>query len=106
MSVFDGTKKMSLVNFTDGTSNTAIIFEAKDPVMWTKPEDLVLPKAGDKMPELGGMFQTGMNLAMGDGSTPGSARTSTRRRCGRSSRHRAARSSISTSSARRRKWRK
>src|SRR5262249_42665396 len=65
---FDGNKKFKLVDFTDGTSNTGLIFEAKDSVIWTKPDDLVLPKEGDKLPELGGMFKTGMNMAFADGS--------------------------------------
>jgi uncharacterized protein (TIGR03067 family)/prepilin-type processing-associated H-X9-DG protein len=65
---FNGAKKITFVDFTDGTSNTAILFEANDPVLWTKPDDLVLPKEGDKLPELGGMFSNGMNLGFADGS--------------------------------------
>jgi uncharacterized protein (TIGR03067 family)/prepilin-type processing-associated H-X9-DG protein len=65
---FDGNKKIKLGDFKDGTSNTGMIWEAKDPVTWTKPDDLVLPKEGDKLPELGGMYQTGMHMALADGS--------------------------------------
>jgi prepilin-type processing-associated H-X9-DG protein len=65
---FDGNKMMMLPQFTDGTSNTGVMFEAKEPVIWTKPDDLVLPKMGDKMPELGGMFKSGMNVGFADGS--------------------------------------
>jgi uncharacterized protein (TIGR03067 family)/prepilin-type processing-associated H-X9-DG protein len=65
---FDGNKMMMFQMFTDGTSNTGLIFEAKDPVIWTKPDDLVLPKPGEKLPELGGMFKSGMNMAFADGS--------------------------------------
>jgi prepilin-type processing-associated H-X9-DG protein len=60
--------KVKIVQITDGTSNTGLVFEAKDPVIWTKPEDLVLPKEGGKMPELGPMFKDGMNVAYCDGS--------------------------------------
>src|SRR5205823_9197639 len=68
MTPFDGNKKMTLADFKDGTSNTGLVFEAKDPVIWSKPDDLVLPpKAEDKLPELGGMFKTGMNICTADG---------------------------------------
>jgi uncharacterized protein (TIGR03067 family) len=67
--VFDGAKTAKMPgSFPDGTSNTVLVVEAKDPVIWTKPEDLVLPKKGEKMPELGGMFNTGMNLLLCDAS--------------------------------------
>src|SRR5438128_9190092 len=64
----DGNKKITFADFKDGTSNTAILFEAKDPVIWTKPDDLVLPKAKDKLPELGGLLNGRMNLGFADGS--------------------------------------
>jgi uncharacterized protein (TIGR03067 family)/prepilin-type processing-associated H-X9-DG protein len=68
-SVFDGPKKAKMpVDFKDGTSNTILVVEAKGSVIWTKPDDLVLPNKGDKMPELGGMFSAGMNLLFCDGS--------------------------------------
>ena len=49
-------------------SNTLLVVESKNAVIWTKPDDLVLPKMGDKMPELGGMFATGMNVLFCDAS--------------------------------------
>jgi len=68
-SVFDGPNKAKMPgSFKDGTSNTVLAVEAKEPVIWTKPDDLVLPKMGDKMPELGGMFTNGMNLLFCDAS--------------------------------------
>ena len=30
-------------SFPDGTSNTIMVIEAADPVIWTKPEDVTLP---------------------------------------------------------------
>ena len=38
--VFDPSKKITLVNITDGTSNTLAVVEAGPPVEWTKPEDI------------------------------------------------------------------
>jgi uncharacterized protein (TIGR03067 family)/prepilin-type processing-associated H-X9-DG protein len=66
--LFDGTNKMTLVQITDGTSNTILALEAKDPVLWTKPDDLVLPKEKDKMPAVGGLFKNGMNVLFCDAS--------------------------------------
>jgi RNA polymerase sigma factor (sigma-70 family) len=66
--VFDGPKQMMLAQITDGLSNTILVLEAKDPVIWTKPDDLVLPKEKDKMPAVGGLFKNGMNVLFGDGS--------------------------------------
>jgi RNA polymerase sigma factor (sigma-70 family) len=66
--VFNGSKKMKLQDITDGTSNTILALEAKEMVTWTQPTDLTLPKAKDKMPELGGRFSKGFHVVMGDGS--------------------------------------
>ncbi|HYV36324.1 MAG TPA: TIGR03067 domain-containing protein [Gemmataceae bacterium] len=68
MTPFDGPNKMKFGQFTDGTSNTIMVVEGKNSVLWTKPDDLTLPKPGDPMPELGGMFATGMNLLFADGA--------------------------------------
>src|SRR5260370_3576959 len=51
--VFDGAKKMKLQDIKDGTSNTLMAIEAKDPVVWSKPEDLKMPKDKDKIPAVG-----------------------------------------------------
>jgi len=69
MSLFDGPRRLKFSSITDGTSNTALVFEGKNPVVWTKPEDLVFPKEGEKLPELGGLFKEGMNVLFADGST-------------------------------------
>ena len=52
---------------TDGTSNTGMVFEAADPVIWTKPEDL--PFDLEKpLPKLGGLFDGVFHVATADGS--------------------------------------
>jgi prepilin-type processing-associated H-X9-DG protein len=55
-------------SFPDGLSNTFMIAEAGDPVIWTKPADLTYdPKK--PLPRLGNVWQPrGFNVAFGDGS--------------------------------------
>jgi hypothetical protein len=58
-------------NIPDGTSNTIAIVEAADPVVWTKPEDVMfpdkdLPKEFRK--KFGGQFRGGFHVGMWDGS--------------------------------------
>jgi prepilin-type processing-associated H-X9-DG protein len=58
-------------SFPDGTSNTIAVVEAAEPVVWTKPDDLMLP--GKDLPKdfrkkFGGLFPGGFNVAMWDGS--------------------------------------
>jgi hypothetical protein len=51
----------------DGTSNTALVVEAGEPVPWTKPEDIAYdPKK--PLPKLGGLFKECFQVAMADGS--------------------------------------
>ncbi|MBX9623685.1 MAG: DUF1559 domain-containing protein [Gemmataceae bacterium] len=53
--------------FQDGTSNTGMIFEAGEPVVWTKPADLPYdPKK--PLPKLGGLFDGEFHVARADGS--------------------------------------
>jgi hypothetical protein len=66
--LFEGTRKMRFTNVRDGTSNTILVIEAANPVIWTKPEDLVLPGAGEKMPAVGGLFKDGLHVLFCDGS--------------------------------------
>jgi hypothetical protein len=66
--LFDGNKKMRLLDVKDGTANTILVIEAKNPVIWTKPEDLVLPRAGEKMPAVGGLFKDRVGVVFADGS--------------------------------------
>ena len=55
-----------LTNITDGTSNTILVAEAFDPVIWTKPDELVF--APNSVPRLGGVFQSGFVVGFADGS--------------------------------------
>lgn len=65
---FNGILKIKLTEIIDGTSNTIMAVEAKDPVIWSKPADLPLPKDKTKLPALGGMFSNGFHVLMCDGS--------------------------------------
>lgn len=56
-----------LVRIVDGTSNTFMIAEAAEPVIWTKPDDLVY-EPDEPLPKLGGFFDNGFNAAFFDGS--------------------------------------
>lgn len=51
----------------DGTSNTILVAESEDPVIWTKPEDL---DYDDKkpLPKLGYFWKDATNVAFADGS--------------------------------------
>jgi hypothetical protein len=53
--------------FPDGTSNTGMIFEGGEPVVWTKPADLTYDEK-KPLPKLGGLFDGEFYVAMGDGS--------------------------------------
>lgn len=66
--LFDGSKKMKIQDVTDGTSNTILAVEAKTPVVWTKPDDVPLPKDKDKRLPVGGAFSNGFIVVMCDGS--------------------------------------
>jgi hypothetical protein len=55
------------MSFPAGTSGTILIVTARDPVPWTKPDDL--PHDRNKpLPPLGGHFGAGFNAALADGS--------------------------------------
>ena len=67
----------SVVGITDGTSNTLLVAEAVEPVVWTKPEELPFldPTPADvpnppklpPVPKLGGVFAGGFHGLMCDG---------------------------------------
>jgi len=61
-------KGISLSSFTDGTSNTAVVVEAGDPVEWTKPDELVYTPDGS-LPRVGGIFGDGVHFTLADAST-------------------------------------
>src|SRR5262245_53340839 len=54
-------------SFPDGTSNTALIVEAGDPIVWSKPDEL-LYSDNAALPKLGGIFDGEFNVALADGS--------------------------------------
>jgi hypothetical protein len=51
---------------TDGTSNTALLADAGEPVIWTKPDEMAF--APGRAPKLGGMFDSGVLVGLADGS--------------------------------------
>jgi hypothetical protein len=62
--VFLGVRTTSI---TDGTSNTLLIAEATEPVVWTKPDEL--PFSPGKPPKLGGgVYSNGFHALLCDGS--------------------------------------
>ena len=62
-----GGKAATLPGITDGTSNTGMIFEAGEPVIWTKPADLAFDEE-KPLPKLGGLFDGEFHVCLGDGS--------------------------------------
>jgi prepilin-type processing-associated H-X9-DG protein len=66
--LFDSHKAMfNISNMPDGTSNTGLVFEAGEPVVWSKPADLPFDET-KPLPKLGGLFDGECNVAMCDGS--------------------------------------
>jgi RNA polymerase sigma factor (sigma-70 family) len=65
---FDVAKPTKLAEIIDGVSNTLLVVEAADPVIWTRPDDLAFNPAGNP-PGFGGLkFDGGFNAAFADGS--------------------------------------
>ncbi len=62
-----GKQPRLVATFQDGLSNTGMIYEAGEPVIWTKPADLPYDDA-KPLPKLGGLFDGDFHVAMGDGS--------------------------------------
>jgi hypothetical protein len=63
--------EFNIGNIPDGTSNTIAVVEASEPVIWTKPDDVMLP--GKELPKdlrkkFGGQFPKGFNVLLWDGS--------------------------------------
>jgi prepilin-type processing-associated H-X9-DG protein len=70
---FEDGKKITIVDITDGTSNTIMAAEAEKAVPWTKPVDLVYNQKG-KLPAFGGFRPGYFNALFADGSVRGISR--------------------------------
>jgi hypothetical protein len=60
------TTRFHLGNIPDGTSNTIMVVEAKDPTIWTRPDDLPYDPKGP-LPKFG-VWPDGFHVLMGDAS--------------------------------------
>jgi beta-lactamase regulating signal transducer with metallopeptidase domain len=60
-------KSPTIMDITDGTSNTILVVEARRDIPWTKPEDIPLAPNG-VLPDLGGFTPDGFNAAFADGA--------------------------------------
>jgi Protein of unknown function (DUF1559) len=66
---FEKDRDTGIVDFTDGTSNTILVVEAKDAVPWTKPDDLTFdPAAAASLYGAGSPHVGGFNAATADGA--------------------------------------
>jgi RNA polymerase sigma factor (sigma-70 family) len=64
--LFEDARGSRIQEVKDGTSNTIMLVEAANPVLWTKPAEL--PYAADKpLPKLGGMFKDIFLFVTADG---------------------------------------
>ena len=68
--LFEAGKKLKLFDIRDGTSNTLLFVEAKNQVIWSKPDDIPFDPAKELPPAntfLGGLSAGGFHAAFGDG---------------------------------------
>ena len=63
----DGENAIRIRDMVDGTSNTALVFDARRAIPWTKPQDIEY-SADNDVPKLGGYEPGGFNALLGDGS--------------------------------------
>lgn len=63
----DGSIAMKFRDMIDGNSKTALVFDARRAIPWTKPQDIEYSADRD-VPELGGYEPGGFNVLLGDGS--------------------------------------
>ncbi len=64
---FGGIERDNRIGFMDGSSNTFLIVEAADEVIWTKPDELEYSPTAP-LPKLGHPSRNGFIAAMADGS--------------------------------------
>jgi hypothetical protein len=64
---FEGRRRLTLREFTDGTSNTVLVVEADQGVPWTKPDELPFDPNQPVAP-IQGHFAGGFQAALADGS--------------------------------------
>ncbi|MFO0965936.1 MAG: DUF1559 domain-containing protein [Gemmataceae bacterium] len=62
-----GLRGPTLMSFMDGTSNTFLVAESSNPVLWTKPEDIDYDPA--RPPALGWSIPDRFHVLLADGST-------------------------------------
>lgn len=63
----NGDRPIRIRDMVDGTSNTALLFDVKRAIPWTKPEDIKY-SVDEDVPALGGYEPGGFNALLGDGS--------------------------------------
>ncbi len=63
----DGMPGPSITSITDGSSNTILVVESREPVPWTKPDELEYA-ANRPLPKIGGHFRNVTYALMADGS--------------------------------------
>jgi hypothetical protein len=67
----DSTRGRSTININDGSSNTLMVAEAAEAVIWIKPDELLYDEISDgntPLPKFGGAFPDGFHGVMADGS--------------------------------------
>jgi hypothetical protein len=64
---YDRGQGTKVKDVTDGPASTALVVEAAEPVVWTRPDELKLPPNGEA-PKLGGVFGGVAHVALLDGS--------------------------------------
>src|SRR6202011_3192353 len=66
--MFNGPKGCKFADVSDGLSNTVMIVEGSEPVIWSKPDDVLMPRNSKRAPKLGAQFGDITPLALADGS--------------------------------------
>ncbi|MCI0703939.1 MAG: DUF1559 domain-containing protein [Planctomycetia bacterium] len=60
-------EKIGILSITDGTSNTGLVFEAGDPVIWSKPQDMPFNEK-KQLPRIGAPLDGECTVVLCDGS--------------------------------------